>query len=95
MTKYCRECGEPLEDSARFCKKCGADVGAFMPPAQTEEKSYIEYLIVGIIGSVFVPIVGIAIGIWLYTRKTPMAKRNGIIVLAAGIIAWILWIIFL
>lgn len=95
MTKICRECGEQLEDSASFCKKCGADVSEFMPPAQADEKSYTEYLIVGILGSAFVPLVGMAVGIWLYTRKTPNAKRNGKIVFAAGIIAWILWIIFL
>jgi predicted membrane protein len=30
---YCRRCGNPLDEDARFCPKCGTSVVTFIPPA--------------------------------------------------------------
>lgn len=100
MTKQCRECGTELEDGARFCKKCGASVSYYtsqpIPNQQVyqnpaDEKSYTAHLIIGIVGGLLIPLIGIIMGIYLYTRKDPKAKKYGEIVFVAALVFWGLW----
>jgi len=46
MTKYCKQCGAQLNESARFCPGCGATVEAepgqqeYAPPGQPQQQEY-------------------------------------------------------
>lgn len=98
MTKFCPSCGEKLVDGAKFCKNRGRrldDVQVNLdedyrttPPAV--ENDHTLAFIVGIIADIIIPIIGIIIGIYIYTRKdSSKAKKRGISVIALGILVWI------
>lgn len=101
MSKFCPFCGEELVDNAKFCKNCGkslenfqnvhddgGDEFQFNPPVV--EKSHNLAFAIGIIAAIFFPLIGIIIGLYLYTRKdSSNAKRNGAITIALGVIVWI------
>jgi uncharacterized membrane protein YvbJ len=101
MSKFCPFCGEELVDSAKFCKNCGKSIenytnsdGVDMPETHwtppVEEKSYTWALVIGILFSLFIPLIGIVIGIYVYTRKdSSKAKLYGTIIIALGVIVWI------
>ena len=101
MSKFCPFCGEELVDSAKFCKNCGKNIedyknpdGDDMPKTQwtppAEEKSHTLALVLGILFSILIPLIGIIIGIYLYTRKdSSKAKRYGTIIIALGVVVWI------
>ena len=102
MSIFCPFCGEELVDGAKFCKNCGKNVesygaakdtaenqNSFNPPVV--EKSYTAATVLGFILSVLIPIVGIIIGIYLYTRKDSAdAKKYGLIVIVLGVVVWII-----
>lgn len=101
MTIYCPFCGEELIDSAKFCKNCGKNVEKYrdntanatneptsFPPVV--EKSHTLAAMLGFICSILIPLIGIIIGIYLYTRKdSPKAKRYGILIIILGVVVWI------
>lgn len=59
----------------------------YTPPAA--EKSHTLALVLGIVFDFLIPIIGIIIGVYLYTRKdSSNAKTHGLIVIALGIIIW-------
>ena len=94
MVKYCKNCGEALVDGASFCKSCGKPVNE--TPAQVPQtfyqKDYTISLIIGIFGGFLVPLIGIIIAIFLYTRKdSDKSKQYAGIVAAAAIIGFIYW----
>ena len=100
MTKECRNCGAQLEDEARFCKSCGESVSYYtsQPIANqqfdenpADEKSYTAHLVIGIVGGMIIPLIGIIMGIYLYTRKDEKAKKYGQIVFLAALFFWVLW----
>lgn len=105
MTKYCPFCGEQLVDSAKFCKNCGKEIGKYSnltndepnqfqhtPPAV--EKSHTWAFVLGIVFSFLIPLIGVIIGIYIYTRKdSSKAKFRGVLVIALALIVWIFSII--
>lgn len=103
MTRFCPNCGEEQIDSAKFCKNCGTnlDDGTKSQFTQnqnfevpTVEKSYTVALVLGYIFSIFIPIIGIIIGIYLHTRKdSSKANRHGKYIIIVGVIVWILSIL--
>lgn len=99
MTKFCPFCGEELVDNAKFCKSCGKNLSDYQngehhasevqlsPPAA--EKSYTWALILGVVFSLFIPLIGIIIGIYVYTRKdSSKSKLYGALIIALGVIVW-------
>lgn len=102
MSIFCPFCGEELVDNAKFCKNCGKNVesyrnmtndtsntNSFNPPVV--EKSHTLATVLGFIFSILIPLIGIIIGIYLYTRKdSPKAKRYGLLVIVLGVGVWII-----
>ena len=105
MSKFCPSCGEELVDNAKFCKSCGKNLDEFQnlegegpnvryAPA-VSEKSYTWALILGVVFSLFIPLIGIIIGIYVYTRKdSSKSKLYGGLIIALGVIVWAVSAIF-
>lgn len=102
MSIYCPFCGEELVDNAKFCKNCGKNVQDYRNITEDEksdysinppviEKSHTIATVLGFIFSIFIPLIGIIIGIYLYTRNdSSKAKKYGIIVIILGVAVWII-----
>lgn len=102
MTKFCPKCGEQLVDEAKFCKNCGANIETITTSTNmgydvpVVEKSHTLAIVVGYIGAILIPIVGVALGIYLYTRNdSEKAKRHGTFILIIAVVVWILSIMMI
>ena len=104
MSKFCPSCGEELADNAKFCKNCGANIetnekSSTQQTASTYEVQQVENdhklaIIAGYIFAILIPLIGIIIGIYLYTRKdSEKATFHAKIIIAIGAI--ILFISFM
>lgn len=100
MTKFCPNCGEQLIDDAKFCKSCGKKIDTdeyvqsapaqqqFTPPVV--EKDYKWIALIGGIAGIIIPLIGIIVGIYLYTRKdSSKAKSYAAAVLGVSLFVWI------
>lgn len=104
MSKFCPYCGEELVDDAKFCKNCGKSLENFQNVSGTNNYQYNPPVVendhtlafaVGIIFSILIPLIGIIIGIYVYTRHdSSKAKSRGGIVIGLGVAVWILSAIF-
>ena len=107
MTKYCPSCGEQLVDNARFCKSCGLNLenieqntNAGQQASQNHTIPVVENdhkfaIIAGYILAVLIPLFGIIIGIYLYTRKdSQKAQSNYKYILLLAIGRWLITSIF-
>lgn len=102
MTIFCPFCGEKLVDEAKFCKNCGKNIEDYrkheddstnaydyQPPVA--ENSHTLAAVLGFICSVFVPLLGLIFGIYMYTRKdSSKAKTYGILMIAISLLVWII-----
>lgn len=83
MVKYCPKCGEQLIDNAKFCKSCGEQLdgnapGPERPVAPVYEKSYTVHIVLAYGLSLFIPLLGFIMGVYLITRKdSEKANRHG------------------
>jgi uncharacterized membrane protein YvbJ len=104
MSKFCPFCGEELVDGAKFCKSCGKSLEDFQnldddqndyqftPPVV--ENDYTLIFVAGIIFALLIPIIGLIIGVYLYTRKnSSKAKSRGMIVIGLSAVVWIISLI--
>lgn len=88
-------CGSELVEGANFCKSCGTNINnpqegqntAYVRPQV--EKSYTVHIVIGYILSVFVPLFGLILAIYLITRDDGKAKLHGKIMIAIAVILWI------
>lgn len=88
-------------DNAKFCKSCGKNLEEYINPGNGEtpnvqytppvtEKSYTLAFVLGLIFSILIPLIGIIIGIYVYTRKdSSNAQLYGGIIIGLGVIVWI------
>ena len=76
MSRYCPSCGEELDERAKFCKSCGTPLGEeaasnneqfTRPPAAKKDHSLIT--LIGFVSALIFPIIGIIIGIYLFSRN--------------------------
>lgn len=101
MAKFCPKCGEELVDNAKFCKNCGAnldniesytnlnDQGNYGIPVV--ENDHTAAVIIGYVGAILIPIIGIIAGIYLYTRKdSEKANRHAKFIIILAAVVWIL-----
>lgn len=78
--KYCSKCGEQNPDEAKFCGKCGASLPV---PVTAQLHSSNETVVspetrIGItILSIFIPLVGIIMGILYMNDSNPSKKAAG------------------
>lgn len=105
MSKFCPFCGEELVDGAKFCKNCGKSLENFQniddnqnnyqftPPVVENDRTIL--FVAGIIFALLIPIIGVIIGIYLYTRKdSSKAKSRGMIVIGLAVVIWIISFLF-
>ena len=100
---FCPSCGEELADDAKFCKNCGKEIRQKQPEGIVQnqefnvervEESYKLTIIIGYILAILIPILGIIVAIYLYTRKdSQKANRHAKYILIVAIIVWILSVI--
>lgn len=79
---FCSTCGNEMSDAAIMCVKCGVPPAGATVDAPVKRVS-IFWQIIGWIGVVFVPIVGLCIGIWV-TRTQPVRGCCMILLSAAN-----------
>ncbi len=101
MSKFCPFCGEELVDSAKFCKNCGKNIEDYQKEPAGDENTYqfnpaiVENdhtlaSLLGIVFAILVPLIGIIIGIYVYTRKdSSKAHKRGISIIALSVVVWI------
>ena len=100
MTKYCPNCGDELIDDANFCKSCGSQIGdasvnAYGQTYHSGEKTYTIAVIIGYIAAVLIPIIGVIIGIYLWTRKDSSDSKHGKYMIIVAAAVWIVSILTL
>jgi len=81
---FCKACGNEVLDTTIICPKCGSSTGV-------EEVKTVSPALLwgGWLSAIFLPIVGIACGIVIATRKQ---VGMGIGMVVTSIFAWIFWI---
>ena len=75
--KYCPKCGEQNPDEAKFCGKCGSTmtVSQFVNPDINSDDEVSSGLKTGIIVlSIFLPVIGIVMGI-IYMNDSNISKK--------------------
>ena len=94
----CPQCGFENTPDAKFCGKCGAPVQTTTPPPPPPGGEVVSQgLKIGIIvGSIFIPILGIIMGIIFLNDPNPEKKKVGklwlmvgIGVIVAGCVCWL------
>lgn|GEM_PF-3525566 len=101
---YCPSCSHENQPNARFCGKCGAAMSAPQPPVHTSSggtggptgsgdpvNNGLKYGVM--IGSVFIPVLGIILGIIFMNDAQPQKKAVGKLWLWVGIGAMVVWCI--
>ena len=95
MKRYCQVCGSELVEGANFCKSCGTNIDNPQEGPNTSyvrpqaQKSYTIHIIVGYLLSIFVPLIGLIMAIYLITRDDNKAKLHAMIMIAIAVILWI------
>ena len=85
--RRCVSCGRSIPWNANVCPYCGHDYRIQMYPSPTESISD-GLKIVFYILSFLIPIVGIIIGIVLYSRPDPESKRVGKNCIIIALVVW-------
>lgn len=95
MSKFCQNCGEKLKDTARFCKNCGANVenyraseNRFTTPADSKDNTIL--IVVGYLGALLYPLIGIILAIVLCIIGSEKAKMHAKYIIIFSVILWIL-----
>lgn len=122
---FCPKCGEKQDsDEAKFCQKCGADMGvnnevhniqlsnnlnciycgSAIPVGSNKCPVCGNYLdsgnnknilvILGYVFSIFLPIIGLIIGLYLLTRKTSGVHNHSIIIILISLVSIVISNIF-
>lgn len=80
----CPFCGKNIPITTPNCPFCGNVVNA---------KSYKVAIIIGYVGTLIIPLIGIIDGIYLLTRDNQEVHKHGIIMIMESIIMWFIWFI--
>ena len=100
MSKFGKNCGEELVDSAKFCKNCGINLETMEDnpyvknvnqfKVESGENKHSFAVIIGYVCAVIMPLIGLIISIYLLTRDSENAKKHGKYVLIVTLIVWVL-----
>lgn len=88
---YCPKCGTKNAENALFCENCGNSLSESIEnksPSTGKNKPSIILVVLGYIFAILGGLIGIVIGVYLYTRNNPDSKFHGrnMIVIAVVII---------
>ena len=82
----CPKCGSLIPLGSATCLQCGTPLN---------EEKHTAAIVIGYITAIFVPIVGIIMGIYLLTRKNRDVHTHGIIMIVLAIVFVIVeWLLF-
>ena len=104
-TKFCSGCGASLTDetptqhsniSGTPCPKCGSiipfgNVACTNCGSLLNQDKHTAAIVLGYIFSIFVPLLGIIIGIYLLTRQNKDVHKHGIIMIILSIVMAVIW----
>ena len=90
---FCPSCGEELPEGTKFCKNCGKDLENLQAsnavPVQAAENDHKFAIIIGYILAILIPLFGLIVGIYLYTRKdSENAQKHAKFVILVAVIVW-------
>lgn len=92
---FCSKCGKTIPDDSVFCPECGASIGeqqASVTESAGKEVSN-EMNIAIIVASIFIPLVGLIMGIIYMNDKDIKKQKTGKVWLWVGIGMVIFWIL--
>ena len=98
---FCPSCGEELPEGTKFCRNCGKELrnvqkNEFGQTQAVVENNHNLAVILGYVFAVLIPIIGIIIGIYLYTRKDSQnAQKHAKFVIIAAVGLWAIFLIFM
>jgi hypothetical protein len=72
----CHNCGKENINNAEFCENCGSNLNSTVK-TENEKKPSGVLLVLGYLFAILGGLIGIIIGGYLFTRKTPSAKSHG------------------
>ena len=89
---FCPSCGEELPEGTKFCKKCGKDLSNMQQanvPQPVAENDHKIAIIIGYVLAILIPLFGLIVGIYLYTRKdSANAQKHAKFVILVAVIVW-------
>lgn len=102
--KICIKCGKHNPEEATHCVNCGTslaisdlfkDYEIVLQPSKPKPSKTSNFLIaLGYICTIFIPIVGLIISLYLLSRKDPKAKKHALIQIALFIALFVLTTLF-
>ena len=78
----CPFCGKAIPFNTPNCPFCGNVINA---------KDYKAAILIGYIGTLFIPLIGIIDGIYLLTRDNQEVHKLGIFMIIESILMWFIW----
>lgn len=97
MSRYCPNCGEELVDDAKFCKSCGTNLENRQAPPKKEEytvpvveSDHKIAIIAGYVLAILMPLFGLIMSVYLWTRTSENAKKHAKYILIVSIAIWFL-----
>lgn len=97
MSRYCPNCGEELVDDAKFCKSCGTNLENRQAPPKKEEytvpvveSDHKIAIIAGYVLAILMPLFGLIMSVYLWTRTSENAKKHAKYILIVSIARWFL-----
>ncbi|MBR4447923.1 zinc ribbon domain-containing protein [Methanobrevibacter sp.] len=90
---FCPSCGEELPEGTKFCKNCGKEISNIQTSnavqTQGAENDHKIAIIAGYILAILIPLIGLIIGIYLYTRKdSENAQKHAKYIILVAAIVW-------
>lgn len=93
---FCTKCGKAIPDDSVFCPECGTSLAEKKASHAIEPASegVSNGMKIGmIVGSIFIPLLGIIMGVLYMKDKDPAKQKAGKVWLWVGIVAGVVWLI--
>ena len=100
MSKFCPSCGEELPNNSKFCKNCGKNLKTMEDNPYVNQSQNTEYtspsfegksivlIVLGYILSIFISLLGLIVGFYLWSRDDSSLSKHGkyIIIISLALI---------
>ena len=93
---FCTKCGKAIPDDSVFCPECGTSLGGKKDPAVVPSGESVSsgMNIAMIAGSIFIPLLGIIMGVLYMKDKDPAKQKAGKVWLWVGIVMGVIWLLY-